>query len=76
MAGCPVTLITGGSSGIGAARAGRLLAAGHRVTVTGRDSDRLARFAEEAEAKPDTLLTVVADACDYPAVEAAVQAAS
>ncbi|WP_222721210.1 SDR family NAD(P)-dependent oxidoreductase [Actinomadura sp. HBU206391] len=41
--GAPVTLITGGSSGIGTAVAARLLAAGHRVAVTGRDEARLAR---------------------------------
>ena len=37
----PVTLITGGGSGIGAATARRLLGAGHRVAVTGRGRERL-----------------------------------
>jgi NADP-dependent 3-hydroxy acid dehydrogenase YdfG len=74
MTDSPVTLITGGSSGIGRATARRLLAEGHRVTVTGRDSARLARFADEADAKQGTLLTVQGDAADHTAVEAAVQA--
>jgi len=43
----PVTLITGGGSGIGAATTRRLLDLGHRVTVTGRDADRLNKFAAE-----------------------------
>ncbi|WP_314175177.1 SDR family oxidoreductase [Streptomyces winkii] len=69
----PVTLITGGSSGIGAAAARQLLDRGHRVAVTGRDSGRLARFADEAGA-PDGLLTIPGDASDDKAVFAAVEA--
>jgi NADP-dependent 3-hydroxy acid dehydrogenase YdfG len=69
----PVALITGGSSGIGAATARRLLGAGHRVAVTGRDADRLKRFADEAGA-PQGLLTIAGDAADHNAVEHAVQA--
>ena len=68
----PVALITGGSSGIGAATARKLLRAGHRVTVTGRNADRLKRFAAEA-GSPEGLLTVVGDAADHTAVESAVQ---
>jgi len=41
----PVTLLTGGSSGIGAAAARQLLDLGHSVTVTGRNADRLDTFA-------------------------------
>jgi NADP-dependent 3-hydroxy acid dehydrogenase YdfG len=68
----PVTLVTGGTSGIGAATARRLLALGHRVTVTGRDTDRLKRFVEEANA-PDQLLAIAGDAADYAAVVSAVE---
>jgi NADP-dependent 3-hydroxy acid dehydrogenase YdfG len=68
-----VTLITGGSSGIGAATARQLLRRGHQVTVTGRDPERLDRFAESLQ-KPADLLTVAGDAADYRAVTAAVDA--
>jgi NADP-dependent 3-hydroxy acid dehydrogenase YdfG len=69
----PVTLITGGGSGIGAAATRRLLAAGGRVTITGRDPARLEKFAAEAPGH-DRLLTVVADASEPEPVEAAVAA--
>jgi NADP-dependent 3-hydroxy acid dehydrogenase YdfG len=72
MTNAPVTLITGGSSGIGAATARQLLGRGHRVTVTGRNPDRLDRFADDLR-RPDTLLTVPGDAADYKSVEAAVE---
>jgi NADP-dependent 3-hydroxy acid dehydrogenase YdfG len=42
-----VTLITGGSSGIGAATARQLLALGHQVAVTGRRAERLDRFSAD-----------------------------
>lgn len=70
----PVTLITGGSSGIGAAAARRLLERGHRVAVTGRDEGRLRRFAGEL-GEPEDLLTVAGDAADHDAVRAAVETA-
>jgi NADP-dependent 3-hydroxy acid dehydrogenase YdfG len=69
----PVTLITGGSSGIGAAAARRLLALGHRVTITGRDQDRLDRFTKEL-GEPAGLLALTGDASDHEAVFAAVDA--
>ncbi|REK87113.1 SDR family NAD(P)-dependent oxidoreductase [Streptomyces inhibens] len=73
MTDSPVTLITGGGSGIGAAAARQLLDQGHRVTITGRNGDRLRRFAEEL-GKPAGLLTVAGDAADYDTVQAAVDA--
>ncbi|MER6809846.1 SDR family NAD(P)-dependent oxidoreductase [Spirillospora sp. NPDC000708] len=68
-----VTLITGGSGGIGAAAARLLLERGHRVAVTGRDRDRLDRFAKSCGAPAD-LLPLTADAADPEAVHAAVDA--
>ena len=72
MANFPVTLITGGSSGIGAAAARLLLNQGHRVAVTGRDCNRLARLWSEL-GEPAGLLTLAADASDYDAVQRAVE---
>lgn len=70
----PVTLITGGATGIGAATVGKLLAAGHRVGVTGRDQERLERFAAGIGAGRDVLLPFAADATDYASVSGAVDA--
>ncbi len=53
-------LVTGGGSGIGLATARRLLEAGARVVISGRDSDRL-RGAVEAIGVPDRMLAVPAD---------------
>ncbi|MFF9807457.1 SDR family oxidoreductase [Streptomyces coeruleorubidus] len=68
----PVTLITGGSTGIGAATARALIKQGHRVAVTGRDADRLADFAASAEAG-DGLLTLTGDTSDERHLASAVR---
>ena len=47
-----VTLITGGSSGIGRAIAQSLAASGSRVAITGRDEKRLADAARELGVHP------------------------
>jgi NADP-dependent 3-hydroxy acid dehydrogenase YdfG len=67
----PVTLVTGGSSGIGAAIARRLLTAGHRVVITGRNVERLEAMASELDAGP-SLRTQPGHAADPGAVIAAV----
>jgi NADP-dependent 3-hydroxy acid dehydrogenase YdfG len=66
-ADAPVALITVGASGIGAATARRLLAQGHRVTITGRDRKRLGRFAQQL-GRSAGLLALVGDAADDQAV--------
>jgi meso-butanediol dehydrogenase / (S,S)-butanediol dehydrogenase / diacetyl reductase len=66
----PGALITGGGSGIGAATARRLAAAGYSVCVTGRQRGPLEEIAAEVGG-----LAVVADTGDARASERAVEAA-
>ncbi|MDL5032384.1 SDR family NAD(P)-dependent oxidoreductase [Pelomonas sp. APW6] len=65
-------VVTGGGSGIGLAVARQLLAAGARVTLMGRDGDRLARAAQDLT--PHGLERLQCQACDV-GDEASVQAA-
>jgi len=66
-----ITLITGGSSGIGAATARALLEHGDLLAVTGRDAGRLAAFAASVDAG-EQLLTIAGDAADENDVASAV----
>ncbi|HQS49278.1 MAG TPA: SDR family NAD(P)-dependent oxidoreductase [Xanthobacteraceae bacterium] len=61
-------LITGGTSGIGAATARRFLAGGSKVIVTGRRADRLAALAAEFG---DAIHTLELDVRDFEATKAA-----
>jgi NAD(P)-dependent dehydrogenase (short-subunit alcohol dehydrogenase family) len=54
-------LVTGGGRGIGAAIASALVAAGHRVTITGRDTARLAGLAATLGGNCHALSMNVAD---------------
>lgn len=66
----PGALVTGGGSGIGAATARRLAAAGYGVCVTGRRPEPLDEVAAETGG-----LAVVADTADGAAIGRAVEAA-
>jgi NAD(P)-dependent dehydrogenase (short-subunit alcohol dehydrogenase family) len=61
----PAALVTGGSSGIGLACAGKLASLGYAVAICGRDPARLA----EAEADGSAELAVVCDVGDRSAVD-------
>ncbi|MEU7166264.1 SDR family oxidoreductase [Streptomyces morookaense] len=65
-----VVIVTGGGTGIGAATARLLCAAGHRVVVSGRRPEPLQRIAEETGA-----LAHPSDAADPDAAGALVEAA-
>ncbi|MEM1422916.1 MAG: SDR family oxidoreductase [Planctomycetota bacterium] len=67
----PVTLVTGGSSGIGLATAHALAQKGHRLAIVARDADRLARAEEELRAAGAEVLTIEGDMGD-PAWEGAI----
>lgn len=64
-----VALITGGSSGIGAATARRLLDEGARVVITGRDGNRLDTAVRELDAG-DRLLAISGDVADTADLDA------
>jgi NAD(P)-dependent dehydrogenase (short-subunit alcohol dehydrogenase family) len=64
-------LVTGGSRGIGAAIARALVAQGARVTITGRDKERLAHAAEESGAA-----FVISDVTDQDGADRAFEQAT
>ncbi|MFF1744863.1 SDR family oxidoreductase [Streptomyces mirabilis] len=68
----PVTLITGGSTGIGAATAHSLLKQGHRVTLTGRDAVKLADFSAVQDVGDD-IMTLPGDTSDPAHVSSAIR---
>lgn len=68
-----VALVTGASSGIGAATAQLLAAHGAAVALVARRADRLAEVQADIESAGGTALTVPADVTDAEQVAAAVQ---
>lgn len=74
--GDPVCLITGASSGIGAATARKVAANGYRVILAARSTDKLMRLAEElgGERRAITATCNVTEAADQEAVVAKAMA--
>jgi NADP-dependent 3-hydroxy acid dehydrogenase YdfG len=68
-AGTPVAVITGASSGIGAATARRLAAAGYHVVLTARRKDRIEALADELTGAGHRATACVLDVTDRPAVD-------
>ena len=74
MADDPVFLITGASSGIGAATARQAAAAGHRLVLAARSTDKLEALAAELGGE-ERAIAVTCDVADFGQQEAMVQAA-
>jgi NADP-dependent 3-hydroxy acid dehydrogenase YdfG len=74
MADDPVFLITGASSGIGAATARHAADAGYRVVLAARSTDKLEQLAAELGG-PERAIAVTCDVRDFAQQEAMVQAA-
>jgi short-subunit dehydrogenase len=68
-------LITGASSGLGAALARHYAAPGVTLALTGRDSARLEAIAAACRAAGATVLPGVVDVCDAPAMAAFIESA-
>jgi len=74
MADDPVFLITGASSGIGAATARQASAAGHRLVLAARSTDKLEALADELGGE-ERAIAVTCDVTEFAQQEAMVQAA-
>ena len=74
MADDPVFLITGASSGIGAATARQASAAGHRLVLAARSTDKLEALAGDLGGE-ERAIAVTCDVTQYAQQEAMVQAA-
>ena len=69
-AGTPIAVVTGASSGIGAATARQLAEAGYHVVVTARRKDRIEALAAEITAAGGQATAYALDVTDRPAVDA------
>lgn len=69
MPSAPIAVVTGASSGIGAATARQLAASGYRVVLTARRKDRIEALAEELKAAGHEAVPYPLDVTDRQAVD-------